>query len=137
MSNKTQLQTNNTDLDALIARVNAAKDTASSLPDAGSGGGSGGGSVETCTLIIDGNAVYKVTRFVYQQTLGEFVQLDFDPMTSAAGTYTVVCGSLCVIELQTYNVTLSFENAEVSLGSDYVAPVVTANAGEIARITIN
>lgn len=38
MSNKTQLQTNNTDLDALIARVNAAKDTAASLPDAGSGG---------------------------------------------------------------------------------------------------
>lgn len=36
MSNKTQLQTNNTALDALITRVNAAKDTAASLPDAGS-----------------------------------------------------------------------------------------------------
>lgn len=45
MSNKTQLQTNNTALDALITRVNAAKDTAASLPEAG-GGGSGGGSVE-------------------------------------------------------------------------------------------
>jgi hypothetical protein len=40
MSNKTQLQTNNTALDALITRVNAAKETAASLPDAGSGGGS-------------------------------------------------------------------------------------------------
>jgi hypothetical protein len=40
MSNKTQLQTNNTALDALITRVNAAKDVAPSLPDVG-GGGSG------------------------------------------------------------------------------------------------
>jgi hypothetical protein len=44
MSNKTQLQTNNSNLDALIARVNIAKDTAASLPEAG------GGSVETCTV---------------------------------------------------------------------------------------
>jgi hypothetical protein len=35
MSNKTQLQTNNNALDALITRVNAAKDVAASLPDAG------------------------------------------------------------------------------------------------------
>lgn len=39
MSNKTQLQTNNTALDALITRVNAAKDVAASLPEAGAGGG--------------------------------------------------------------------------------------------------
>jgi len=39
MSNKTQLQTNNTALDALITRVNAAKDVAASLPEAGGGGG--------------------------------------------------------------------------------------------------
>jgi hypothetical protein len=38
MSNKQQLQTNNTNLDALITRVNAAKDTAASLPEASSGG---------------------------------------------------------------------------------------------------
>lgn len=35
MSNKTQLQTNNTNLDTLITRVNAAKDVAASLPEAG------------------------------------------------------------------------------------------------------
>jgi hypothetical protein len=35
MSNKTQLQINNTSLDSYIARVNAAKDIAASLPDAG------------------------------------------------------------------------------------------------------
>lgn len=37
MSNKTQLQTNNTNLQSLIDRVNAAKQTASFLPEAGSG----------------------------------------------------------------------------------------------------
>lgn len=39
MSNKTQLQTNNTALDALITRVNAAKDVAASLPEASGGAG--------------------------------------------------------------------------------------------------
>lgn len=53
MSNKTQLQTNNADLQSLIDRINTAKDTAASLPEAGGGGG---GSLETCTvsLRIDG-----------------------------------------------------------------------------------
>ena len=49
MSNKTQLQTNNTALDALITRVNAAKNIAASLPEAGGGSG---GSIETCTVTI-------------------------------------------------------------------------------------
>ena len=40
MSNKTQLQTNNTALDGYIARINAAKETAASLPEAGGSGGS-------------------------------------------------------------------------------------------------
>ena len=47
MSNKTQLQTNNAALDALITRVNAAKETAASLPEAG---GSGGGNYEYCPV---------------------------------------------------------------------------------------
>jgi hypothetical protein len=45
MSNKSRLQTNNTNLQALINKANT-------LPDAGSGG-SGGGSVETCTVIFN------------------------------------------------------------------------------------
>lgn len=49
MSNKTQLQTNNASLDGYIARINAAKDVAAGLPDAGSGGA----SVETCTVTIE------------------------------------------------------------------------------------
>ena len=43
MSNKTRLQTNNTNLQSLINKANA-------LPDAGSGGG--GGNIETTTLAI-------------------------------------------------------------------------------------
>ena len=44
MSNKSRLQTNNTNLQALINKAN-------NLPDAGSGG-SDGGSVETCAVTI-------------------------------------------------------------------------------------
>ena len=51
MSNKIQLQTNNSNLDALITRVNVAKDTASSLPEAGGGGS--GSDVETCRVEIN------------------------------------------------------------------------------------
>lgn len=39
MSNKTQLQTNNTALDGYITRINAAKKVVASLPEAGSGSG--------------------------------------------------------------------------------------------------
>ena len=46
MSNKTQLQTNNASLDGYIARINAAKEVAASLPEAGGSGG----SVETVTI---------------------------------------------------------------------------------------
>lgn len=57
MSNKTQLQTNNTALDGYIARINAAKETAASLPDAGSGG-SGGGTISVTVNNSSMNPVY-------------------------------------------------------------------------------
>ena len=47
MSNKTQLQTNNSALDGYIARINAAKEVAASLPEAGGGGSS---SIETVNI---------------------------------------------------------------------------------------
>ena len=52
MSNKTQLQTNNTNLDNLISRVNAAKNTAASLPEAGQGG-------EPATYTLHGSYLLK------------------------------------------------------------------------------
>lgn len=50
MSNKTQLQTNNTALDGYIARINAAKEVVAGLPEAG--GSEGGGSVETVNVTL-------------------------------------------------------------------------------------
>lgn len=66
MSNKTQLQTNNTALDGYIARINAAKEVAASLPDAG--GGSSGGTLETYTLYCLSGAATE-GRYVVYSTL--------------------------------------------------------------------
>lgn len=62
MSNKTQLQTNNTALDALITRVNAAKDVAASLPEAG--GGSSGGAANDCFAVqFTQQGLYEILPF--------------------------------------------------------------------------
>ena len=53
MSNKQQLQTNNIALDGYIARINAAKDVAASLPEVGGGGG----NIETCKVNVISNGV--------------------------------------------------------------------------------
>jgi hypothetical protein len=63
MSNKTQLQTNNTALDGYIARINAAKEVAASLPEAGGSGG--GGSIETCTVTINGDGPLFGNEIIY------------------------------------------------------------------------
>ena len=93
MSNKTQLQTNNTTLDGYIARINAAKEVAASLPDAG---GSGGASVETCTVEISSTTVryYAATRYVD----GLFVAECKNCYASSSATITdVVVGSCFVM----------------------------------------
>ena len=90
MSNKTQLQTNNTALDALIARVNAAKDTAASLPEAG--GGSGDGGITTCV----------VTLSLSNGANANFVDQNLQYQTGVtSGTVNVVKHS--VIVLNTYS----------------------------------
>ena len=53
MSNKTQLQTNNTNLDTLITRVNAAKDVAASLPEAGGTGGEDNVEVVDVDILVN------------------------------------------------------------------------------------
>ena len=58
MSNKQQLQTNNTSLDNCIARINAAKEVAAGLPEAG--GSSGGSDIATCTIEIINNTKGKI-----------------------------------------------------------------------------
>ena len=92
MSNKTRLQTNNTNLQALINKANA-------LPDAGGSGG--GGSVETCTLIVTspacptsktlGMAVDTYKNNIFESTLYQW---------RLAETFTiedVICGSIIAL----------------------------------------
>lgn len=81
MSNKTQLQTNNTTLDDYIARINAAKETAASLPEAGSGGG----SVETCTVTMNTAVPCR------------YLGIDLQPKTETTSTFETVKNSIAVI----------------------------------------
>jgi hypothetical protein len=100
MSNKTQLQTNNTALDGYIARINAAKDVAASLPEAG---GSGGGGVETCTVVVsldelfcaeDATAVISTTRYADSRFIADYARLKMDSDHNTVTFTNVVCGSV-------------------------------------------
>lgn len=106
MSNKTQLQTNNTALDGYIARINAAKEVAASLPEAGSGG-SGGGSgagVETCTVSIK-YAMASYFCSVYRDgVITDEIATDYRAQPTIAN---VICNSIFVIRS-----TVGHESAE-------------------------
>lgn len=131
MSNKTQLQTNNTALDALIARVNAAKDTAASLPETG-----GGGGVETCTVkitcptsdiygyfytkVVDGN--YSMGYFTNES---ERSNLDV--------TLTdVLCGGFIAVQT---NISMNFLSVAISGDATYEVICMTSSAMPIVAIT--
>jgi hypothetical protein len=92
MSNKTQLEANNVALDGYIARINAAKEIAAGLPEAG---GSGGGSVETCTGTIKSSGLPN-TNSVW------FLNANLQPESCTPGskiatTFTAVKGSFVYI----------------------------------------
>lgn len=96
MSNKQQLQTNNTNLDALITRVNAAKDAAASLPDA-----CDGREIETCTVtfnntsLSDGDCYVRYLAYVAVENGIEYNRDIY--LTDLVSDYTiqnVKCGSL-------------------------------------------
>lgn len=88
MSNKTQLQANNLMLNTFINRINAAKDVAASLPEAGSG-------LETCQVnIADGNAtVYYIDATGSSQSI---------PADTYASSYTIECAKNSYIFLTTH-----------------------------------
>lgn len=72
MSNKTRLQTNNTNLQALIDKANA-------LPDAE---GSGGGSIETCEVILSNESpVDGTSLIVYYVDGNQTLQQETFPAT--------------------------------------------------------
>lgn len=80
MSNKTQLQTNNLMLNTFVNRINAAKDTAASLPEASGGSG----SVETCTVTYDpfSPASDDGYQIKYTDSTGKLNTTNYNPMQS-------------------------------------------------------
>lgn len=96
MSNKTRLQTNNTKLDALIERVNAAKDTAASLPENGGSNSGGGATVEMCTgtLVVDAPNMNDFTVYSVNENL-EAATVTLDAMDG--GTFTAAKGTIVAV----------------------------------------
>ena len=130
MSNKTQLQTNNSALDALITRVNAAKDTAASLPEAGSGGG----SVETCTLELTTNTQLTYVNYSTMDSDGK-IKWEQVSKVSNSISLTVICGTLVqVMSQMSTNMTLS-KASSVSNTNTIKVFVIEANNGEVASAT--
>ena len=105
MSNKTQLQINNTSLDSYIDRVNAAKDIAASLPEAGVT------EPVIVPLEVTKNGVY---------TTGYFELDGYNPVTvnvPIPDGYIVPSGELEVTENGTHDVTqYASVNVNVSTG---------------------
>lgn len=102
---------------------------------AGKAGFGNTGSVETCTLVVSESQVGSITELVYQDSLGSAVEIIADPMTSAAGTYTVVCGTVVHIGFAQYTTTV-FETTNIERVSNNVF-LVTAKAGETATLSIS
>lgn len=139
MSNKTQLQTNNSTLDALITRVNAAKETAASLPEAG---GSGGGSVETCAVTItnysneDFNAIITTVIENGQEVPYVLVRNNGDALSNSQTINNLKCGAIIII---VYDVTWSHSSSvipltEVDCGANFISISKLNNYGEYVYV---
>jgi hypothetical protein len=146
MSNKTQLQTNNSALDGYIARINAAKEVVAGLPEAG---GSDGGSVETCTVILK-NGDDQYDYFGYTATVftnGE-VSADYDVNSEYRSptdvTITnVVCGTVMTVYVAPWIESAFAIDGDATLefqGTYRLAPVyffvIGKTAGSTVTITI-
>lgn len=84
MSNKTRLQTNNTNLQTLINKAN-------SLPNAG---GSSGGSIETCTVVIDIMAPIQGVEAYY---IGDGMTLQSTDISMMGATINVVKNTMLLL----------------------------------------
>jgi hypothetical protein len=139
MSNKIQLQINNTSLDSYIARINAAKDIVAGLPGAG-----GGASIETCTITFNyiTNARMGI-NFIHYTKAGingpELVSLQIEKYENYATTLEdVICNTMILVYIEeAFPVNeLSSNIIEVSdmLGAGRVFMPVSGGSG---TITIN
>lgn len=120
MSNKTQLQTNNTNLDALIARVNSAKDVAASLPESGSSEDLSAELTEQANLIAQ------------QQTLISNLETALDNKAGSSGGGSV---ETCTV---TVNNTIRFgQRAYVSYTNNNCIPCIDEIVEPRATVTLD
>ena len=103
MSNKTTLQSHNTRLQNLI-------NTANSLPDAGSGGGSGA-KLKTCQFSIEGGVWYKLYYTTVEN--GQIVH-KLEDCTGNLKLITVLCDSLIYYDAYETN-TFTIDNENFSI----------------------
>ena len=92
MSNKIQLQTNNNALNALIERVNAAKDTAASLPEIGGDGSGGVGETVTLYVCEEGPMTWWDGSIYYVEPNGDLAYL----VEPDVGEYQVLKNSIVI-----------------------------------------
>lgn len=138
MSNKTQLQTNNTSLEALITRVNTAKNTAASLPEVGSGGS--GTNIDTCSVTITCAEAGIVTGYGF--TIFENNQITSIGSFEATVPVTinnVVCGSMISVTQSYMLPGFTSTNGSIEFIAGYSAArcfKLTAEAGSSVTIDI-
>lgn len=98
MSNKTTLQTNNNKLSTNNTDLASILNTINNLPEAGSGG-SGGGSVDTCTVTL--NSTYASNMASITATIVENGEIKIKTVSNINSTsYTinnVLCGSPIIL----------------------------------------
>lgn len=118
----TQIEQNTTDLQAILDAVNA-------LPEAGSG--SGGATIETCTVSIDSSV--RPQEIVYLTALGEFVYWEAEMPFDVPSPFECLCGSIIFIKS---SYTMALNGAELAYGdSGYKLILVTASEGETVTIS--
>ena len=124
MSNKTQLQTNNTALDGYITRINAAKEVAAGLPEAGGSSGSGNVNTVDMTFVLDDEAIAKTTSnglvvYGYIETYTAengfmCTAYGLDQSTTSITVNNIVCNSLmmfvCYVDEQKEGMWMSMYN---------------------------
>lgn len=119
MSNKTQLQTNNTKLESLIQTLQ--------------GKAAGGGSVETCTLNI-GSYILTAGATLYQ----DGAILAYNGRGNNGTCENVVCGSTIYIRHMADSSEYSAENLELLMSiTGHKLFKVTAGPGEVASIAFS
>lgn len=107
MGYKTELQSNNADLQTILNKVNA-------LPEAGGGGG---GSVETCTVTISGSSSSCYPRYVAYTSVdsnGEVIGANQTVSTSSV-TVTCVKGSTLAVKFKSVELTANINVTNASL----------------------